>query len=150
MGTSDFTMTVWAYPTAFTSSWKGIIGGDNNSFVFGTYGIDGSLYCSKNGVAGSNENGLKITLNTWNFIAVVFDSTATVNNVTFYKNDVSALCTLNYDFDAGYSNYIGQLGTDLNHWQGNIDEVGIWKRKLTNSEVLSLYNNGTGKTYPFI
>jgi hypothetical protein len=30
-----------------------------------------------------------------------------------------------------------------------IDEFGIWDRALTNAEVLSLYNNGLAKAYPF-
>ena len=32
----------------------------------------------------------------------------------------------------------------------NIDEVGVWSRILTTSELTSLYNSGNGKTYPFI
>jgi hypothetical protein len=30
-----------------------------------------------------------------------------------------------------------------------IDEFGIWDRALTNAEVLSLYNNGLARAYPF-
>ena len=44
--------------------------------------------------------------------------------------------------------YIG--GDDTNEgFYGKIDELGIWKRVLTQSEISELYNNGTGKTYPF-
>jgi hypothetical protein len=31
----------------------------------------------------------------------------------------------------------------------NIDEVGIWNKELSASEITSLYNDGAGKTYPF-
>ena len=34
-------------------------------------------------------------------------------------------------------------------FKGSIDELGIWSRVLTSSEVSELYNNGAGKTYPF-
>lgn len=33
---------------------------------------------------------------------------------------------------------------------GNVDEVGLWNRALSNVEVSTLYNNGSGITYPFI
>jgi hypothetical protein len=32
---------------------------------------------------------------------------------------------------------------------GVIDEVGIWKRALSASEITTLYNSGSGTTYPF-
>jgi hypothetical protein len=31
----------------------------------------------------------------------------------------------------------------------NIDEVGVWNKELSASEITSLYNAGAGKTYPF-
>jgi len=34
-------------------------------------------------------------------------------------------------------------------WDGRIDEIGFWKRLLTDSEKSALYNNGAGLTYPF-
>jgi len=34
--------------------------------------------------------------------------------------------------------------------KGVIDEVGIWSRPLSQIEVSTLYNNGNGKTYPFL
>jgi hypothetical protein len=32
---------------------------------------------------------------------------------------------------------------------GDIDEVGIWSRVLTSTEVTQLYNGGAGLQYPF-
>jgi hypothetical protein len=32
---------------------------------------------------------------------------------------------------------------------GKIDEVGVWDRALSQQEIISLYNAGAGKTYPF-
>jgi hypothetical protein len=34
-------------------------------------------------------------------------------------------------------------------FEGNIDEVGIWTRAITPLEVASLYNDGSGNSYPF-
>lgn len=33
---------------------------------------------------------------------------------------------------------------------GNIDEMGVWSRALTSTEITTLYNNGSGLQYPFI
>jgi len=36
-----------------------------------------------------------------------------------------------------------------NYFDGKIDEVGIWSRALTSNEITTLYNSGSGLTYPF-
>ena len=150
MGTSDFTMSAWVYPTSLpATTWKGYFGGDPNAFVWGSYGTD--LWGAKNGVAGTPATGLTMSLNTWQFVAVVFDSTATTQNLIFYRNDSSVKLNFDYNFDAGYTNYLGLLASeDSNHLEGNMDEVGIWKRKLTTAEIAALYNSGNGLSYPFI
>lgn len=40
-------------------------------------------------------------------------------------------------------------GTYLVGQSGQIDEVGIWNRVLTPTEITALYNNGNGSSYPF-
>jgi hypothetical protein len=46
---------------------------------------------------------------------------------------------------------IGSRRTSDNLWpfDGRIDEIGIWKRLLTLSEISDLYNSGSGLSYPF-
>jgi hypothetical protein len=34
-------------------------------------------------------------------------------------------------------------------YNGVFDETGVWNRKLSDLEILSLYNSGAGRTYPF-
>ncbi len=41
-------------------------------------------------------------------------------------------------------------GTPGSFVSGYIDEFGYWKRKLTSGEITYLYNNGAGRTYPFV
>lgn len=31
----------------------------------------------------------------------------------------------------------------LNHWNGNLDDIGVWNRKLTQQEITALYNGGS-------
>ena len=35
------------------------------------------------------------------------------------------------------------------YYDGKFDEVGIWNKRLTQSEITSLYNSGNGLAYPF-
>lgn len=44
---------------------------------------------------------------------------------------------------------IGRRSGDGWFWNGYIDEVGIWSRALTTAEITTLYNGGSGLTYPF-
>jgi len=44
----------------------------------------------------------------------------------------------------GNSSTVGTIAID-----GRIDEIALWDRNLTSSEITELYNSGTGKTYPF-
>jgi hypothetical protein len=44
---------------------------------------------------------------------------------------------------------IGSYGDALAQSGTQIDEVGVWNRALSQTEITSLYNAGAGKTYPF-
>ena len=55
------------------------------------------------------------------------------------------LKTLNITDDNGLSIGIGSQGSFI----GNIDEIGIWSRAISDSEVELLYNNGYGIHHPF-
>ena len=148
--TSDFSIVAWAFPTAFGALWKTIIGGESGAFTMGTYNTGGAFFCDKIDLWAGPNTGQTLTIDTWNFICVVFDSTATTNNITININGTPATGTFNVDFTAGAaSNLIGvQIGTTA-YFTGLLDEIGIWKRKLTTDEVTALYNSGNGLTYPF-
>ncbi len=45
---------------------------------------------------------------------------------------------------------IGRDQTVGQYLNGNLDEIGIWKRVLQSSEILTLYNYGNGLQYPFV
>jgi hypothetical protein len=90
--------------------------------------------------------------NEWVNIAVTYDGTNTTG-LKFYFNgqeiarngDITTFNTSNE------TTLIGDFGSDPsgypNDFAGNIDEVGIWNRALTGSEILDLYNFGDGLKY---
>ena len=46
------------------------------------------------------------------------------------------------DDDSSNHIYIGNYWNEIRSWDGNIDEVSMWNRKLSDAEVASLYNSG--------
>jgi hypothetical protein len=150
MTTSDFTMTAWVYLNSAADTKNMIIGSATDGAF--SFGVNSSriIVATKVNTADGADSTLVVPLNTWSFVGIVFDSTATSNNLTYYLNSTSEAKTMNMDFTAGApTNLMGQRNTNVNKWVGNIDEFAIWKRKLTAGEMTSLYNSGNGLAYPF-
>lgn len=87
---------------------------------------------------------------TWYF--VVIRSTSGVINVKI--NDVNQALTKTGSgtFSGGNSAnpmHIGTSDANNNGFFGRIDEVGFFNKALSDAELTSLYNSGTGLTYPF-
>jgi hypothetical protein len=108
----------------------------------------GTLRVFQNSI--SYETNATISLNTWTHIAISRSSGTT----SFYING-----SLDGTF-ADTANFQSQIFTfggpvdipddaDYLHYDGNIDEVGVWNRALSGAEITSLYNAGAGRTYPF-
>ena len=84
----------------------------------------------------------------WGFVCGIANSSGqygfingTYYNSTTYNSNSTTITKilLGQDSDATTEQFLGM-----------IDELGIWNRTLTNSEMLSLYNTGNGLPYPFI
>jgi hypothetical protein len=116
-----------------------------------------TMFAVFNGSVGYNINTSvdDISIGVWHHIVYIID------------RDTSALIYKNGELIPGapsisaYSSYpmsntsrfaIGTLGANLSEWylNGSVDEVGLWYRTLTPTEVSTLYNNGNGLTYPFV
>jgi len=91
-----------------------------------------------------------LSLNTWYFFMCKHDSVANLISISVNAGtaDTQAWTTGTNVETGGFA--IGQAGeTPGANWSGLIDEVGFWKRALSQSEIAFLYNGGTGRTYPF-
>jgi hypothetical protein len=151
MNTSDFSIACWVNLTGGDASWRGIIGGEVGSFAMGTYGASPPiLQIAKVDAAGSTASTLQVSTGSWHFICISFDTDATTNNAVLYVDGNTQTITFNNDYTTNAStNIIGGIKSNTNLWYGLIDEVGIWKRSLTPTEVASLYNSGNAFPYPF-
>ena len=104
-----------------------------------------------NGSGDSTFGNTTLSTSTWYHLVAVHTPYDGVNsNVTFYVNGSNDGTGM---FDAGTSlsvgnQYIGTNTTFGGFFNGIIDEIGIWNRELTPSEVTELYNLGSGKQYP--
>ena len=82
--------------------------------------------------------------------------TLTVDNGTwtaFYngsEEDTGAYTAFaQYNNVAGIGAYVDGVGAEDSFADAIIDEVGIWSRVLTDTEIEDLYNSGAGLQYPF-
>lgn len=88
--------------------------------------------------------------NTWYFVVFTYDST---NGLIGYVNAASdATVAANGTLKATTGAALA-IGNDTNTAgrfpAGKIDEVGVWSRALTSTEITELYNSGAGLQYPF-
>jgi hypothetical protein len=95
---------------------------------------------------------------TWINITCIYNSTAEI--MYFFKNGVivdSTVCSNNWFLTGNRKIQIGRAqspiiynGNDYftGHWKGQIDDIGIWNRALTQQEVTDLYNSTLGLPVP--
>ncbi len=144
-----FSISLWAKPSATVGSgvfnrmvstsatsnkFEYFVMANNNAFSFNV---------GKNGIGDASVAGSTFTLGQWYHLVGVYNGT----NINFYINGVS-VGTAAYTFGA-LSNpdgilSIGGGGAAGNTFDGSIDDVRIYNRALSASEVAQLYTNGGG------
>ena len=155
--TGDFSFSFWVYPVTITGTHCIFI---NDSYV------------------APNEKGYRILQRDSRLELKIFNNTTTVTLITgsVFSANTRYFCTVSHSstgneitvngvsqvtdtnstnaiFDVGSIPYIGVnqgINVSPNSWfEGRIDELNIWSKKLTSTEVTELYNTGTGKFYPY-
>jgi hypothetical protein len=92
--------------------------------------------------------GSAITLGTWAHFVMWHDS---VNNVICITMNDGAVASLAHTIGVQKNTvpfWIGARLSDAQALNGQVDELGFWKRVLTPAERTALYNGGAGKPYP--
>lgn len=78
-------------------------------------------------------------LGQWYHYGVTYDG----NNVKFYVNG-TLTCTVSRNDDIGSSSdnfYVGARSSTLDEWNGTIDEVMVFSKTLTPTEIWNIYNS---------
>ncbi len=153
--TSAFTITAWINLTGTTKIQYMIVGGDDVAGTGGTRSFYFEIIESTDKLEGcivdncttSNDT---ISKNAWNFVTMVYNGT----HITVYINKDPKGSLLQGTENSGTGIAIGAFSDDTTaafendyKFVGYIDEVGIWNRTLSASEISDLYNNGTGLAY---
>jgi hypothetical protein len=149
-----FTISAWIYPESFGGNSRGRIVDKNSGFIAG-YLLDLDNFNTTNGIAVAVNDGFSatsrsrifsnaVTLNKWQHIIALFDGT----NVTVYNNGVSvgASQTLTVP-TSGTDNFVigGRTTDNTRNFDGYIDEVRVYNRALSGTEITNLYNLGAEK-----
>lgn len=148
-GDVDLTVTCWVKLTSKSSN-QCVVGkrdaleyeirygngSDNFNFFYGDAG--GAVSAS---TFGSPSTG------TWYFIVAWHDATAHTVNICVNDGPVDSVSDAGFGLNAHNGDF--RIGSESggNFLDGNVDEVGFWKRLLTSGERTSLYNGGAGLPY---
>jgi len=90
--------------------------------------------------------------NNWHYLVATFDRDASLTlYVDARKAGDASIFGVTGTINNGRALMIGRRDfvTTPFYFNGNIDEVAIWSRVLTQLDVSALYNNGYGLSYPF-
>ena len=151
---AKYSIAVWVKPTNLNGNAQGIVSkridfNDNHTFSLFFYGSN-QLYVD---IDGANDRFASLTEfenNKWYHIIVTFDGTEPpANRVRVYVNGAldrtaSETSTIIPNYSAPLR--IGSIdGSNLYNFQGQIDEVVLWKEMLTYSEVMYIYEKQSYK-----
>lgn len=157
--TDSFTLTGWINPAVgFNLQANNYIAGrmqttnpdyeliwnNSNGFEVGVVDTNGVFHELSDGTTS-------ISLGSWYFLACGFDFS---NSLIFFQLNAGARLLLTgvpNVRNTPIANFsIANTSTPTSAaMPGKVDEVGFWKRVLTTTEISTLYNSGSAKTYPF-
>lgn len=138
---THFTVTGWWKPNGSQEAYGALFSsGDWCAHCDYTEGLIFDYYASKlwykwpgNSAAWGSNSGLTIPLNEWSYVALVITPTS----ATMYLNDKKYVDTRALSPGQIESIYIG-YGHYSKSFKGDIDEVTMWRRALTDEEVRRL------------
>ncbi len=147
--TSQITISSWIYPVSFGGGsvgriydkWKTTVPQSGYAFfIDNSTGVSaigfGTGWAISTSVARVNN---AITLNTWQHVSVTFSGTA----CTFYKNgySIGTVTGLVAAVSGTESALIGNNSGNTNNFDGKIDNLIIYSRGLTSTEISRIYTS---------
>jgi hypothetical protein len=145
IGTGAVTISAWINPESFGGASRGaIIWGNSTRFRITSIGF--LIEFTSNGftTTAQSASGSLRQLSKWYHVVVTRDSS---NQATFYINGVIS-GTANQASGIPTGSSVGNIGESVssaNRFDGKIDDVRVYNRVLTTSEITRLYNEGNNK-----
>jgi hypothetical protein len=152
---SALTISAWTYSLGPQVNYANIVNGPGNNVptiaVNTASGDSRRVWLDWNTAEGLIDTGYDLPDTTWTFLTATFDTVT--GDVIFYVNGSQVYSTttsaISVENESGYWSIGGAYYNDPRIFDGTIDEVWIWNRSLSPSEVSELYNSGAGLQYPF-
>jgi len=144
----DTTLSAWVYPTASSSTYDMVItknSTDNTSVQYQFYlqynGITSKrLRFASTGSTTTSSSGILYN-DTWNHVALSINSGVT-NGSVFYINGQSA-GTATFSITANTEDvFIGDRSSNQYEFEGNINNVSVFNKALSENDILTIYNGG--------
>lgn len=161
-GSNAFSISVWCYMTDTTGLAHGLF---TNFMQNASNGWGWMLWYYQSKVYFTRRDGTStsydivtpttISLNTWHNIVATRKNGATKLYIdgTLIASDTSTVSivytTTHYPLIGARQSYTTPYYDWFLEGTTKVDEVNIWNKELTSTEVTELYNSGTGKFYPF-
>jgi len=151
VATNTFSFTAWLYPLGIQENWSGLLvsrGGTGGGINYNDQQMLGYTWNNNSAATYGFVSGLLIPTNQWSFVAVVISPT---NAILYLINGTTvrtATNTLAHTSDVFGNNW--QIGHDDNSGNNNgtrtfngiIDEVAVYLRSLSPTDVLDVYSAG--------
>ncbi len=148
IGTNSFTLSAWI-KTASAANYQSIISYEGTiRFRFQVSGgaLDYGIYPSGGPFVEKNDSGYDLRDNKWHHVAVTFNrsglATSYVDGIAKGTLDISSASGVNL---TGWPTNIGfDSWTASSYFPGSIDDVRIYNRALSTTDVQNLYNYAPG------
>jgi hypothetical protein len=137
----ELTVSVWIKPSRLGGQYQGMVNNRSSGALnwhLYQHTTDGSVQLHG---SGQNKSTYIPTLNVWTHIAAVVDSTG---KYTLYANGSLVQTVAGYTYGAGTPSQlnIGSTVPGSEPYQGSIDEIRIFSKTLTASEIKEIYAEG--------
>lgn len=157
MGDFDFTFAGWFYLDSVTAI-RAIFGktdGVQIEYQMFCNVTTGAAFFDYFGNGASNTlvrvtSGTTINLATWYFLEAYHDAANNLLGIRINNGSATTQATGGVAPNTSNGGFtLGSRSGGSLPFDGRLDEWGIWKRLLTSAERTTLYNGGSGVTYPF-
>jgi len=149
-GNSSFTVSFWTKPSQNNNGWVLSFGTSSNGqgFEAGNYGWGGENFGAQIWSYNYTPSTLTTTtFNNWTNITIVYSN----NNLNAYKNGILVATQIVNYTTINLAQGILSIGKQIDFnefYNGSLDDISIYNRALTQSEITGLYNAGTNTCLP--
>lgn len=159
VGFTSISVQAWVYMESASATYPQIAGAwrdsiNNRGWTLCLVSGNPYFYVTELGTNASTKNvtsGIALSTGVWYHLVGTFDGST--GDIALYVNNTAYTSTSaltgtyssTAEFRIGHNEWFGNRGDG--YWDGLIDEVGVWSKKLSASEVSDLYNGGAGLPY---